>query len=436
MFDRIAPYPSPMGAAAYYGLAGDFVRLVEPHTEADVNFMLALFLAHAGSLFGRGPFIWVAAQKHHTNLFLMGVGPTSTGRKGSASGPLDLFFREIDPTWVGNHQSGLSSGEGLIWCVRDAIYKRERTSRNNEPAEYADVQVDPGVADKRALVKQSEFFGALQVMRRQGNTLSPVLRDAWDTGDLKSMTKNSPASATGAHITIIGNITKDELLRGMLGGEMDNGFANRFLWLCSKRSKALPEGGRLHEEINGPVWKKNVEVFSAAYEHAVSVGALFRDNEAAEMWGRDSTPEIGVYKDLTRERHGLFGGATGRAAPQVLRLSLIYALLDRANEIRKPHLEAALEVWRYCEDSAKYIFGDALGDPTADTILRALRVAEDGLSREDMHKLLGGNQKVSEIDRALLVLHNAGLARFEKPQTGKKGRPAERWFAVGRGGRE
>jgi len=64
-------------------------------------------------------------------------------------------------------------------------------------------------------VKQSEFFGALQVMRREGNTLSVVLRDAWDRDFLASMTKNSPGRSTNPHISIIGNITKEELLRGM-----------------------------------------------------------------------------------------------------------------------------------------------------------------------------------------------------------------------------
>ena len=64
-------------------------------------------------------------------------------------------------------------------------------------------------------------------MRRQGNNLSPTMRDAFDKGLLNSMVKNSPARATDAHITIVGNITKEELLRAMLVDEMDNGFANR-----------------------------------------------------------------------------------------------------------------------------------------------------------------------------------------------------------------
>jgi hypothetical protein len=416
-----------MGEAAYYGVVGDFVRAVEPHTEADPNVLVALFLAYGGNVMGRDAFLWVGGQEHTAKLFVNVVGPSSTGRKGSANGPIDLFFSQVDQEWAQNNHSGLSSGEGLIWVVRDPIFKWEKAKGGKGEAAY--VEVDPGIPDKRALIKESEFFGTLQVIRRAGNTLSPVMRDAWDKSDLKSMTKNSPAKATGAHITIIGNITKEELLRGMLSGEMDNGFANRFLWVCSKRSKALPEGGRLHELMNTAHWRDLVLRLQKAKAFAFKAGAVHRDDAASDLWGRDARPDEGKYARLTRERHGLFGAVTSRAAPQVLRIGLIYARLDCAREMREEHLLAALEVW-YCEDSAKFIFGDAMGDPTADMILNALRAATEGLTRSEVSALFSGNTKASEIERALRVLSGAGLARFEKEKSGQ-GRSPERWFAVG-----
>jgi hypothetical protein len=50
----------------------------------------------------------------------------------------------------------------------------------------------------------------------------------------------------------------------------------------------------------------------------------------------------------------MLGAVTARAEAQ---LALIYAVLDGAALIARPHLEAALEVWRYCDESAAYIFG-------------------------------------------------------------------------------
>src|SRR5207249_5623360 len=73
-----------------------------------------------------------------------------------------------------------------------------------------------------------------------GNTLSATLREGWDSGNLSTLTKNEPITATGAHICIIGHITDDELRAELTATDSANGFANRFLFIAVKRSKYLP----------------------------------------------------------------------------------------------------------------------------------------------------------------------------------------------------
>src|SRR5262249_54043770 len=92
------------------------------------------------------------------------------------------------------------------------------------------------------------------------------------------------------------------------------------------------------------------------------------------------------------------------------------------------HLRAALALWEYCETSARYVFGDALGDPVADEILRALRNNPDGLTRTAIRDLFGRNRNADQIGRALALLLQNGLARVVSEQ--RDGGPAERWFAV------
>src|SRR5262249_8277283 len=123
----------------------------------------------------------------------------------------------------------------------------------------------------------------------------------------------------------------------------------------------------------------------------------------------------------------LLGAVIARAEPQVIRLALIYALLDCTSQIDVVHLEAAMAVWAYCEESATRIFGDSLGDPIADEILLALR-RSGNMTRSHMHHLFARNRSADQIGIALALLLKTGRAKYETRQTG--GRPVETWSAI------
>jgi len=388
-------------------VTGEFVQLVEPHTESDPAALLFQFLTEVGSLVGRGPHVLAEEDQHHANLFTVVVGRTARARKGTSRQVVHRRLRGVDPSWDSDCQAtGLSSGEGLIWAVRDA-------------GSPADGDPSPGVSDKRLLVFESEFASPLRMMARQGNTLSPLLRNAWDTGDLRILTKNFPAKATGAHVSVIAHVTEDELHRCLDRTDITNGFANRFLWACARRPQLLPDGGRLRSV--------NFSQFDARLRKAVAFAtdlgsrALDFDQEAHALWRL-------VYPRISVERVGAYDAATSRAEAQVLRLSLIYGLLDCSETIGTSHLEAALAVWAYADESARYIFGDDIGDPVADRILAALRSAPEGMTREEIRDLFSHNQASEKIDRVLQKLAETGLAYCRKEPT--RGRPAERWFAT------
>jgi hypothetical protein len=133
----------------------------------------------------------------------------------------------IDPDWRNERQlMGLSSGEGVIWNVRDPIYESQRDKKSGQVEE---VKVDNGVEDKRLFVAETEFAQTLKVMSRPANILSTVLRNAWDAGELRISTKNNPARSSNAHISVVGHITIEELRRELSQCDLFNGFANRFL---------------------------------------------------------------------------------------------------------------------------------------------------------------------------------------------------------------
>jgi len=93
-------WPNPPAQAAFHGLAGDFVRAIEPHTEADpVALLISCFVA-VGSVIGRGPHFVADAAKHYTNLNAVLVGRTARGRKGSSWAQVRRPFETVDSDWT------------------------------------------------------------------------------------------------------------------------------------------------------------------------------------------------------------------------------------------------------------------------------------------------------------------------------------------------
>lgn len=393
-------YPEPINELAFQGLAGEIVRTVEPHTESDPVAILLQSMIVFGNIIGRGPHFCVEADRHYTNENSVIVGETSKGRKGTSDGIVHSLFRFDHSThlhaWATEKvKSGLSSGEGVTYHVRDATEK------------------DEGVLDKRLFIRETEFGNVLRVLQRQGNTLSPVIRQAWDSGDLAILTKNNPIRATGAHVSISGHITAAELRHYLFEVEIFNGLANRFLWACVKRSKILPEGGRFHTL---DVTKLKAKI-SQAIEFSRRVKEIRRDPEAREIW-------ISVYEELSSGKQGMAGAVLSRAEAHVMRLAVLYALMDLSKVIRSEHLTAALAFWQYVEASVEYIFGDRTGDPVADRIYERLADCPEGFTRTEVSGLLDRHVKKERIDDAIAMLVRSGKVVIAKEKTA--GRPVER----------
>jgi hypothetical protein len=393
---------------ALWGLAGDVVRAIAPHTEGDPAALLINFLVMFGSALGTGPHALVGATRHGTNLFAVQVGITSKGRKGTAHDEPLRLVGGADAAWAASRiMGGLSSGEGLIFPIRDPVEAMKKGVLEI---------VDSGVSDKRLLVVEEEFSSTLKVAGREGNTLTEVIRKAWDGKRLGVMTRNNPLAATSPHVSILGHITKDELLRVLDSTDAANGYANRFLWVCVRRSKLLPEGGGLPIDEAEQLIARIRQALAEARKRA----EIRRDGQARALWAE-------VYGDLSEGKPGLLGAVTSRAEAQVLRLSLLYALLDGAHGVQPEHLIAALAVWDYCEASARFVFGDAVGDPIADRILTALR-ANGAMAQTEIVDLFGRNVNGARLGRAQEALISAGLARSEQEASG--GRPRTIWRAA------
>src|SRR5262249_50227785 len=156
------PWPDALEIEAYHGIAGEIVRTIEPHSEADPAALLFQVLVGVGTIVSRKAYFQVEADRHHANEFVVLVGRTSKARKGSSWGYVRYLLNQVEARWATERvESGLSSGEGLIWAVRDPIKSREKVKDGNV-IRYIDVEKDPGVSDKRLLVLEPEFANVLK----------------------------------------------------------------------------------------------------------------------------------------------------------------------------------------------------------------------------------------------------------------------------------
>jgi len=398
-----------LDAKAYHGIVGELVRQIEPHTESDPAAVLLSLLAVAGAVAGRRRWYRIEATRHHPALFVVLVGDTSKSRKGTSWGWARHVARGLDPDFGDTRiVSGLSSGEGLIYNLRDASTQPKKGGKGTV--------VDPGASDKRLLVHEGEYATVLKQIERQGNTLSPVVRDAWDGMRLGTLTKNSPLRASDPHVAIVAHVTEAELRKRLTETESANGFANRFLFGCVRRSKVLPFGGNLEAEaLEDPISRLRRNIG----KHG---GEVWMDEGARDLWAAG-------YERLSAGRPGMVGALTARSEAQALRLALVYATCAGAPRIERAHVEAALAVVDFCERSADHVFGDLTGDSVADTVLHALRESPGGLSRSEIFRLFGNNRGAGELDAALLNLTDGGLIRAER-DTATGGAPKTTWHAT------
>ena len=396
-----AGWPAAPAKDAFHGLPGAIVEKIAPNTEGDPVAILTQLLVACGALIGRGAYFQVEATLHHPNQFLLLIGETSRGRKGSALDHVTRLLGEVDPAFPARLATGLSSGEGVVWKVRDG-----------------DGQ-DAGAADKRLLVIETEFASVLKSASRETSTLSSTLRNVWDGRPLALMTRTAPASATGAHISIIGHITHSELRRHASSTEIANGFLNRFVLAAVRRVRLLPEGGN-PDPLKG---SGLTGYLATVLGHARTAGQLKLEAAARELWWH-------AYPQLTQPADGLAGQLTARAEAHTIRLALLYALLDGQRQIKTEHLTAALALWDYTARSAAWALAHATGDPLAEQLHAALTRSPDGLTRTQLSDLLDRHQPANRIQQALDALHAQGRAHHTRILTA--GRAAELWTAAPR----
>jgi hypothetical protein len=403
---------------ALYGLAGKVVELATRSSEADPAAILATFLVRVAAEIGPDPHMWVGDSKHFSRIAAVIVGGSSKSRKGTSAKPIVRIFFHNDNGYIPSRTSPgpLSSGEGLVYAVRDEVKEWKLVDKNTNSMDW--VVTDPGVKDKRLCVIDEEFGAALSCTKREGNTLSMIIRQAWDHGCIEPLTKSNRIKATGAHICIVTHITNAELQQKMHETEALNGFGNRILWVCARRQGLVPRPQPMPDHEVDVLHRQIIEIVRTAQSEGFK--NIQFTGETWSLWEK-------VYPELSQDHQGLAGVIINRAEAQVVRLSMIYALLDEQNTVEPHHLDAALAFWKYCQDSALFIFGSREHDIVADKIVNALRDRDQ--SSTEIHALFQHHVSAERRNKALQDLISSGrVTSYKEPN--EQGRPTIKYTMV------
>jgi hypothetical protein len=373
---------------AFHGLPGEFVRTVEPYTEADAAAVLATFLTTFGCYVGPSPRV-LAGGVHTARLHTLIVGRSAKARKGSSMFPVMQVFEHLDLEWTEQQIiGGFGSGEAVISAAADG--------------------------DPKVLIREEEFAKILAVAARQGSTISQLLRGAWDSGRLERRLAGSSQVVTGAHVALLAHVTIGELLDKLAATDVSGGTVNRLLLIAAGRSKRISRGATLPQsEV-----ERLAKLTRSAVDQARRIGQMRYTPDGGALWDV-------IYDHLADDDPpGPLGDAIARAEPQVLRLSIAYAAADGTPEIDVPHLAAAYSVWSYARSTAAGIFPSraVTGDETK--LLDALIEAGDaGMTADQRRDLFSRHRSAEQLDLMVSTLEGLGYARRAKVPTG--GRPAD-----------
>ncbi|MCO1582401.1 YfjI family protein [Crossiella sp. SN42] len=412
---RVRAWLPPVEPAVFDCYLGTLAAQLDPNTEADPVGVMASLLGVVGVHLGPGPHLQIGYERHRLLIWPMLIGATGVGKKGTAYNAAKALLTHADNEFVAmNVHSGLSSGEGL-----SAVFAVDSEDGSGKPGRKARLLPE---GDCRLVAYEPEWASVMARMRREGNTLSAVLRAAWEGGNLSTLNVDARV-ARQSHVGILAHITPKEFRAKVTAADMAGGTYNRFLPIAVAQSKYLPNPAAadpaLLVELGAGLARR--------LQQAAEFGPVGFTDAGALAWQ-------GLYVEFG-SHHGDDSPVeefVSRAAPHCLRIAAIYAALEGTDQIGPTHLEAAAALVRYSIASARAVIAP-------DDTLRRLaafitEAGPTGRTRTEITTQLFPNARRDGIDPSALLdqLVTAGrIVQSKRPRPdGRPGRGTEVYTAV------
>jgi len=392
-------FPAPPAAAAFDGLLGDCVRDLASGTDASEVGLLGSLIAFCGAL------IPGAAYFHRlqtSSPFVALVGESSIGRKGTAMvRAADAMSDAVGADHVNRViLDGLNSGEGLV-----AALDYKRTHFPYEPTV--------------GLVFEEEYATLLASRGREGSTLDPKMRTAFDGSPISNRRSGETKTVNPPYwLPALIAITPTELRLRLEAGALQSGSANRWLYLpVVKRDGTADNSAPAFEDgRRAAILEARKAALNAKTPISIDPAVTRQLSEYSDWL---PTVAIGVGRDLTR-RLGIIA----------FRVALVHALVERSTVVAPGHLTRAIALTEYARAGIAWVFGETVGNRDADLLFRYLldrgRLTKHDITQEITRDPLRRQAAIDELTRL-------GVAEVSTIHPEGRGRPRTELVAVGTG---
>ena len=420
--------PPVMPAEGFPGLMHDIVVAACASSEAHPVAVAANVLALFSASIGRTPYQRIGDAVVHARPYQLIVGRSGKSRKGTAEHAPREMFRRADAILRKRHNNddrlrihagGLSSGEGIGYAIRDP---REPDDKGKGG--------DLGVHDKRLLAIESEFAGALEHIKRQGNILSATIRNLWDGRDLDPMTKTSQITATRPHVVLIGHITGHEVREKSTANDAANGLLNRFVFLHVHRPKLVPLPEPTPDAVLEALAARLADAIDYATNgdpHGNNAHEVTMGYEAKQLW-------VDQYPKITRDHDGKAGSLMARSETYARMLAMLFCLMDMRDEIEPCDLLTALAWVEYWRRSIEFVFLTGEEETELDDFTKSvldLVGKRPGIKLSELQDCWS-RKKIAEVKDSLETLLNMAPPLIEmRRDESSGGRPAQRYHLTG-----
>jgi len=308
----------------------DFVALVAPNLESDVNNIVCDFLACAGAAIGRKAYAKHAYDVHDPATFFLLIANTGDG-KGTCWNTAYTLFNKAIPSWSRIVKTSSRSQQALYRMIGDCT----------QPA-------NEHFTDGRLLVRFSEISSLFVGMRAEWSTMAGALREVYDRQHLSNnvgSAKDSIVVDEPYAIAMHGDVAPWELSEVIKGVDFANGVANRFVWCRSYKTKSLP---RAKSNELQPLADRLRKLITES-----NLGELDFSKEGEAAW------TAWVYTLPNDE--GKLGASCARMRANALRLSVLFTVLDERRleqdapelKIEARHVYAATEIMNRHRETVK-----------------------------------------------------------------------------------